>query len=269
MRAPGGAAAGPRGGDPESCFRARVAPPRAPGGTIILAHRGACRSAPENTLAAFRLAFELGADGVELDVRLSADGDAVVHHDADLRRTAGRAERIAELRASDLATVVVRGVATETTGIPTLESALASLPAGALVDIEVKEEAWEDDRLERRTLAVAAARSGPTFFSSASLLVLKRLRVLAPEQALALVVWDRPATRSVDIACRLGAGALVVRRDLVTAPLFAGAAARGLALIPYNVDSPRGIRAVSRDGAAAVITNRPEIAWRALRAPRG
>jgi glycerophosphoryl diester phosphodiesterase len=73
----------------------------------------------------------------------------------------------------------------------------------------------------------------------------------------------------VDLACRLGAGALVVRRDLVTAALVGGAASHGLALIPYNVDSVRAIRAVSRKGAAAVITNRPEIAWKALRAPRG
>jgi len=261
-------AGGPaRSGD--GFFRARLTPPGAPQGPVILAHRGACRAAPENTLAAFRRAFDLGADGVELDVRLSADGDAVVHHDADLRRTAGRRERIAELRASDLAAVVVRGAGTQTTGIPTLRAALDAIPPHAVLDIEVKEEQWEDDRLERRALEVAGARFGPTFFSSASARALERLRGLAPAQALALVVWDPPAVRAVDLAIELGAEALVVRRDLLSAALVAGAASRGLALIPYNADSVRAIRAISRDGAAAVITNRPEVARIALRGPRG
>jgi glycerophosphoryl diester phosphodiesterase len=250
-------------------FRSRLDSTEARPGPLILAHRGACRAAPENTLAAFRLAMDLGADGVELDVRLSADGDAVVHHDADLRRTAGRRERIAELRAAELAGVVVRGAATQTTGIPTLRAVLDALPAHAAVDIEIKEETWEDDRLERRALEVAASRSGPTLFSSASTRVLERLRGLQPAQALALVVWDPPAVRALERAAALGAEALVVRRDLLSPPLVTGAASRGLALIPYNADSVRIIRAIRRDGAAAVITNRPEIAWRALRGSRG
>lgn len=256
-------------GGPVAAFRSRLAPPGALWSPVILAHRGACRAAPENTLAAFRLALQLGADGVELDVRLSADGEAVVHHDADLRRTAGRTEKIAELSAADLAAVVVRSGALRTLGIPTLQEVLASLSTKAALDIEIKEEPWEDDRLERRVLEVAARRAGPTFFSSASIRTLERLRTLAPDLALALVVWDRQTTSAEDRASAVGAGALVVRHDLVTPPLVAGAVARGLALIPYNADSPRAIRAVSRDGAAAVITNRPEVAWKTLRGTRG
>ena len=74
---------------------------------LIIAHRGASLGAPENTLAAFALAMESGADGIELDVRLSRDGVPVVIHDATLQRTGLRPEAVATLSADQLATVDV------------------------------------------------------------------------------------------------------------------------------------------------------------------
>src|SRR5262245_23523706 len=78
------------------------------GGTVVpmrgvVAHRGASVTAPENTLAALRLAWALGAESSEIDVRVTADGHVVLMHDADTRRTGGRAQAVdaqtlAELR---------------------------------------------------------------------------------------------------------------------------------------------------------------------------
>ena len=59
-------------------------------GQLIIAHRGASYDAPENTLAAFRLAFEQGADGIESDWHLSSDGEVVCIHDSDTKRVAGK-----------------------------------------------------------------------------------------------------------------------------------------------------------------------------------
>ena len=70
---------------------------------LVIAHRGASGLAPENTLAAFRLALALGADGVELDVQLSADGEPVVIHDARVNRTTDRTGAVASLTAAELA----------------------------------------------------------------------------------------------------------------------------------------------------------------------
>jgi len=70
---------------------------------LIIAHRGASGLAPENTLAAFRLAVAMGADGFELDVQLSADGQAVVIHDAHLNRTTNRTGAVAALTVEELA----------------------------------------------------------------------------------------------------------------------------------------------------------------------
>ena len=74
---------------------------------LVIAHRGASFDAPENTLAAFERALADGADGLEFDVRLAADGVPVVIHDATLRRTAGRQVSIASLSSSALASVEV------------------------------------------------------------------------------------------------------------------------------------------------------------------
>jgi glycerophosphoryl diester phosphodiesterase len=70
---------------------------------LVIAHRGASGLAPENTMAAFRLAIALGADGFEFDVQLSADGQAVVIHDARVNRTTDRTGMVAALTAEELA----------------------------------------------------------------------------------------------------------------------------------------------------------------------
>ncbi|HLM54792.1 MAG TPA: glycerophosphodiester phosphodiesterase family protein, partial [Pyrinomonadaceae bacterium] len=67
-----------------------------------MGHRGASAHAPENTLAAFELALEAGADGFEFDVRLARDGAAVVIHDATLERTALRPGRVESMTSAEL-----------------------------------------------------------------------------------------------------------------------------------------------------------------------
>ena len=107
----------------------------------IVAHRGASVDAPENTLAAFRRAFALGAEAIELDVRLSKDGQVVVIHDDTTRRTAGvdRAvadQTLAELRALDAGSW--RGKTFAGERIPTLAEVLAVVPKGGTVFVELK-----------------------------------------------------------------------------------------------------------------------------------
>jgi glycerophosphoryl diester phosphodiesterase len=69
---------------------------------VIFAHRGASAHAPENTVAAFELALEQGADGIELDVKLSADGEVVVIHDPTVDRTTGSHGRVKDMALADL-----------------------------------------------------------------------------------------------------------------------------------------------------------------------
>src|ERR1051325_870011 len=69
---------------------------------LVIAHRGASAFAPENTLAAFRLAVALGADGIELDTQLSSDGQAVVIHDLRVNRTTDRTGLVENFTAAEL-----------------------------------------------------------------------------------------------------------------------------------------------------------------------
>jgi glycerophosphoryl diester phosphodiesterase len=107
----------------------------------IIAHRGASFDAPENTLAAFRLAFAQGADGIEADFRLSGDGEIVCIHDATTGRTADANLRVATHSLADLRRLDLgawRGAQWQGERIPTLAEVLTILPAGKKFFIEVK-----------------------------------------------------------------------------------------------------------------------------------
>ena len=100
----------------------------------IVAHRGASRDATENTLRAFALALEQGADGIELDVHATRDGVCVVHHDAQLPALSGRREAIADLTWAEL----VERRLPSGDPIPTLASVFDLVGARATVYVEVK-----------------------------------------------------------------------------------------------------------------------------------
>ncbi len=106
----------------------------------IFAHRGASAHAPENTLAAFELALAEGADGIELDVKLSADGRAVVIHDATMNRTTGTAGRVKalsldEMRSLDAGSFFSEKYAGEK--IPALEEVFETLGKRTFINVEL------------------------------------------------------------------------------------------------------------------------------------
>jgi glycerophosphoryl diester phosphodiesterase len=109
---------------------------------LVIGHRGTPVRAPENTIEGFREALSLGADGVEFDVRLSADGVPVVMHDSTLDRTTTATGAVRARSAAELQTVVVKGHEGRPSAarVPTLEQALDALGSAPIV-IEVKESA--------------------------------------------------------------------------------------------------------------------------------
>jgi len=136
------------------------------GRPLVFAHRGGCSLGPENTLAAFDLGLAAGADGIELDVHLSADGVLVVHHDATLDRTTDASGPVASRTADELARVDAgcrferdgarpfrgRGV-----GVPTLREVLGRYPGvPAIVEMKVDSPAM-GETLVREVLEAGAA----------------------------------------------------------------------------------------------------------------
>jgi glycerophosphoryl diester phosphodiesterase len=107
---------------------------------LILAHRGASAHAPENTLAAFTLAMEQGADGIELDVKLTADGQVVVIHDATVDRTTGVQGRVKDLTLDELRSLEAGTFFSEKfkgEKIPTLEEVFDAVGKHAFINVEL------------------------------------------------------------------------------------------------------------------------------------
>ena len=107
---------------------------------IIFAHRGASAHAPENTLAAFELALAQGADGIELDAKLSADGHVVVIHDASVDRTTGARGRVRDLSLAELRTLGAGSFFSEQFSaekIPMLEEVFEAVGKKTFINVEL------------------------------------------------------------------------------------------------------------------------------------
>ena len=143
-----------------------------------IAHRGLWSpdGPPENSLAAFEAARAAGY-GIELDVRLSADGEAMVFHDADLQRLTGQAGSLAARTAAELGALNLGGNRREP--IPTLAETLRRMQGQTLVLIELKTAPGEEGPLEARVLEVTQRYRGPIAvigFNAAALALVARQR---------------------------------------------------------------------------------------------
>lgn len=184
----------------------------------IWAHRGAKAEAPENTLAAFAVAIDVGADGIEFDVQLSSDGYPVVIHDETLERTTNghgwvKDHTLAELLALD-ASGGADGFAGES--IPRLEQVLALVaPTPLRVNIELKNSEIDYPGLEEAVLAAVAeaGMSRRAVYSSFSADSVRRLVALAPDAEVSLI-YSRPLIRPLRTAEALGASGLHPDRRL-------------------------------------------------------
>ena len=115
--------------------------PKQPPRPRIVAHRGASHEAPENTLAAFKRAWALGCEAVELDVRVTADNQVVVIHDATTLRIGGVDRRVADQTLAELQQIEIgewKHIKYKGERIPTLAQALATMPAGRTLFVEIK-----------------------------------------------------------------------------------------------------------------------------------
>lgn len=239
---------------------------------LIVAHRGASHAAPQNTLAAFRLAADLGADGVELDVHLTADGVPVVIHDATVEATTDGSGQVtaltlAQVKALDAGVRFHASFAGER--VPTLEEVLTAVGHRLLINIELKDFSPRDRGLEA-TVAALVQRLGLTgrvWFSSFNPLALRRVRRYAPDIP-AGMLYDNSLPlplRQRWLAPITPHEALHPHHALVTPALVAQAHRRGLRVATWTVDDPALAERLATWGVDALITNEPERLLAALR----
>ena len=159
---------------------------------LVIAHRGASATAPENTLAAFRLAAEQHTDFVELDVQESADGQVLVVHDSDLMKVGREATKIWEGDAAQLRAVDIggyRGSQFSAERVPTLAEALATCKGRCRVVVELKSYG-HNQQLEERVVAIveAAGMEGDCIFMSLDHEMMRKLKALRPSWRVGLLV---------------------------------------------------------------------------------
>ena len=237
----------------------------------IWAHRGASAVAPENTLAAFQAAGRLGADAVELDVHMTADGELVVIHDATVQRTTqgrGYVQQLTlkQIRALDAGYKF--GPQFRGERIPTLKEALEAIrSAGLCVNIELKSGAAPYTGVERRTvdLLVDMGMAERATVSSFQYDMLQRVQAAAGQVPVALLCTEFQPVGAA-YAERFGASALHPALNTVTPPYMREAIVRGVAVRPYTVNAEADVRRLRAWGAAAVITDNPALAREALAA---
>ena len=219
------------------------------GRAMILGHRGASGAAPENTLRAFALAAEVGADGIELDVQPSADGVPVIMHDATVDRTTNGHGRVADLTYAALAALDAGGGER----VPTLAEALTLARGRLFVDIEIKDAGIEPaiaDLVARLDMDEQVVISS---FSPASL---AGMRAAAPHLRRWLLSGDWSAA-ILETALGLGAVGIAPRSTWVEAELLAAARAHGLAVVTWTVNAEADLRRLLALGVDGLITDEP------------
>jgi len=238
----------------------------------VVAHRGASSTHPENTLPAFLAAAEAGADFIELDVRMTADGVPVVLHDIDLSRTTDGAGAVSRTSLSDLRRLdASRGVG-ERTPIPTFAEALEALSGRAGLDVEIKnlpeEQSFDSPREEavEATLALAVTQGfpGPLVITSFNWLSIERAKQIDPTVPTGFITSALIDPWAALVYARNMGHDLVLPQApaLYEAGLAFVEAAHGdgIRVGAWTVDDPDAVERLFDMGVDAVATNDPAMA---------
>jgi glycerophosphoryl diester phosphodiesterase len=239
---------------------------------LIIGHRGASAVAPENTMAAFRLALETDADGVEFDVRLTKDGIPVVIHDDNLRRTGGVAKRVVDLSLSELKTIYVGSWFTRSEfrseQTPTLTE-LFELFEGtaAMLYLEMKSDPGQGEELARTCCealkqtplkdqvivecfdleAIGTVKSIESSIKTAALF----------EPTLKNTPLASSSRKMIDRALSVGADEIALHHRLATPRAVENAHAANLGVVVWTVDDLSWVSRARVQGIKALISNDP------------
>ena len=234
---------------------------------IIIAHRGASARAPENTLAAFRKAIQIGAGVAELDVHLSADGDVIVIHDETLDRTTDGQGAVGELKTAAIQAVDAgrwKDVKYLGERVPTLTEVLEAVGQELVLCIELKGGEGLPEAVVNAVLDAAVERR-VLFFSFYPDHV-RALKALEPEIP---VVWlvgresadtDGYAVSLPEQAVAMGADVLGLSMRIVDAAIVIASHGAGLPVFAFTANRPDHINALVAAGVDGVITDRPDFA---------
>ena len=239
---------------------------------IVVAHRGASVDYPENTLSSFAGALDAGADVVETDVRLTADGVPVVFHDGEVSRTTDGHGFVHELTLGEIKALDASAGKGKRAEIPTLREVLDLVSGRAGINLEIKnlpgEPAFDSPREATVQAALkeveAAGFSGPVLVSSFNWLTIERARGLAPDVPTGFLTVGAIDPRACVVYATTAGHEFVLPE--IPALLAAGAGFvaeahdAGIRVGTWTVDDPENLRTLFSWGVDAVASNDPETA---------
>lgn len=229
---------------------------------LIWGHRGASGHAPENTLPAFQMAADMGADGVELDVQLTRDGVLAVCHDETIDRTSSGAGWLKDFTFDELRSLDFSNgnAAYEGVKIPAMEEVFDLLaPTGLTINIELKTGIVFYENIEEKILELAARKNWEdrVIYSSFNHYTVRRIKELNPAAKVGLLYADGPIDMP-GYGHRLEADALHPTFYNLQYPNYMEDCRRyGLDVNVWTVNSAADLMKCREYGVNAVITNYP------------
>lgn len=233
----------------------------------IFAHRGFSSQAPENTIPAFLKAVEFGADGIELDVQLSADGEIVVFHDSILDRTTNGNGKVSDYFLTSLKKLDAgswfsndyKGV-----NIPTLQEVFNDVPDNFLINIELKTDRNQVEILPRKVVELLKKnnRIEQVLISSFSVTMIKEMQKHLPEIKIGLLAMPSILgfkTRNFT-SKRIGHYALHPFHLDVKPKLIERYNKEGKRIHAYTVNEKEQMRKLFIMGTHGIFTDHPDIA---------
>ncbi len=234
----------------------------------VWAHRGASAYAPQNTLEAFRLAAEMHADGVELDVHLSKDGEVIVCHDETIATTSNGVGLIIDMTLEELkqydfgCKFAGGGFEGKGVRVPTLREVYELLaPTGLMVNVELKTNVYEYPGIEQKCLDLARefGMEDRIVYSSFHFDSLRRVLALDPTARTALL-YEGSGFDALKLAKNEGAWALHPKYRCVYEYDVRAYAEAGVVVNPWTVDDPAEMKKQMDMGINALITDNPDLA---------
>ena len=228
---------------------------------LRIAHRGASGRglAPENTLAAFEKALDIGIDMLEIDVRVTGDGQLIVLHDPSLDRTTDREGIVREMVLEEIR----QADAGDGERVPVLREVFDLARHRAPILLEIK----SDFIAELVVQAIAEAEfSEQVVVQSFNPQTVERVKRLAPHLPASLLIGELPTTpsrfrarRLVSQVLEIGANTLSIWHATLTPPLIEEMRKRGIAVWAWTVDEEITMRDLAMMGVQGLVTNHPEV----------
>ena len=222
--------------------------------TLNIGHRGAKGHTAENTLASFQKALDLGADGIEVDVHVSADGEIIVIHDETVDRTTNGKGRVADLSLSQIQRLKIGGLI-----VPTLADTIEFIPRDKLINIEIKVKVAAKPVMHLIEKYVEETGRDYTQFlvSSFDWVALKEIREANANIPLG-VLTETNLELAIGFSESIKAETLHPYYHLLTAENTRLMQQKGLGVFPWTINEPEDLARIKSFGVDGIITDFPD-----------